>query len=187
MSQQELSMLSRPLTILLVALATAAPTFAADPPSTAAATAPAAPSTDAFLARLVPGNTFEIDSSKLAIATSKSETVKAFATRMVKDHGDAAAKLKQALTEAKLEAPPDALDARHQALYDTLKKKEGVAFDQAYVDAQTTGHVETVALLEAYAREGDNPRLQAFANDVLPTLRAHLDHVKKLHAAAGKR
>jgi putative membrane protein len=185
MSQQEVSMLSRPVTILLVALAAPVPAFAADPPSTAAATAPAL-STDAFLAKLVLGNKFEIDSSKLAGSKSRSETVKAFASRMVRDHNDAAAKLKQALVDAKLEAPIDVLDTRHQALYDELKKKEGMAFDQAYVDAQTKGHVETVTMVEAYARDGDDPRIRAFANDVLPTLRSHLDHVKKLQAATGK-
>lgn len=178
----------RPVTVLLVALAAAAtPALAADPPSTAAASATApAPSTDEFLAKLAPGNKFEIDSSKLAISKSKSETVKGFANQMVKDHSEAAGKLKKALTDAKLKAPADSLDAKHQALYDDLKKKDGVAFDQAYVDAQMKGHVETVAMVEAYAKDGDNPRIKAFANDVLPTLKGHLDHVKKLQAAMGK-
>jgi putative membrane protein len=178
----------RPVTVLLVALAAAAPAaFAADPPSTAAANATTpAPSTDEFLAKLASGNKFEIDSSKLAIAKTKSETVKGFATQMVKDHGEAATKLKQALTDAKLKAPSDSLDAKHQALYDDLKKKDGMAFDQAYVDAQAKGHVETVAMVEAYAKDGDNPRIKAFANEVLPTLRSHLDHVKKMHASMGR-
>lgn len=178
----------RPVTALLVAIAAVAPAFASDPPSTAAAPAPApAPSTAEFLTRLAPGNKFEIDSSKLALTKSKSETVKGFATQMVKDHGEAATKLKQALTDARLKPPSDALDARHQALYDDLKKKDGVAFDQAYVDAQLKGHVETVAMVEAYAQGGDNPRLKAFAGEILPTLQRHLDHAEKLQASAGKR
>jgi putative membrane protein len=178
----------RPATALLVVLVAAVtPAFAADPPSTAAASATApAPSTDEFLAKLAPGNKFEIDSSKLAISKSKSETVKGFASQMVKDHGEAATKLKRAVTDAKLKAPPDSLDAKHQAIYDDLKKKDGMAFDQAYVDAQMKGHVETVAMVEAYAKDGDNPRIKAFANEVLPTLRSHLDHVKKLQASTGK-
>ena len=112
--------------------------------------------------------------------------MKGFASQMVKDHGEAAAKLKQAVTDARLKAPPDSLYAKHQAIYDGLKKKDGMAFDQAYVDAQMTGHVETVAMVEAYAKDGNNPRLKAFANEVLPTLRSHLDHVKRLQASAGK-
>jgi putative membrane protein len=104
---------------------------------------------------------------------------------MVIDHSQAAAKMKQAVADAKAKVPPEALDARRQAIYDELKKKDGAAFDQAYVDAQMKGHVEIVAMVEAYARAGDNARVKAFANDVLPTLRSHLDHVKKLQATKG--
>jgi putative membrane protein len=176
----------RPFALMLIAIAAAAPAaFAADPPSTAAATAPAM-SADEFLMKTAAGNKFEIDSSKLAISKSKSETVKAFANEMVKDHGQAAVKMKQAVTDAKAKAPPDSLDAKHQAIYDDLKKKEGVAFDKAYIDAQAQGHVETVAMFESYAKNGDNPRIKAFANDLLPTLRSHLDHVKKLQTSLGK-
>jgi putative membrane protein len=178
----------RPLTLVLVTLAAAAPAaLAADPPSTAAAsTAVQAPATDEFLTKLAAGNKFEIDSSKLALNKSKSETVKAFANEMVKDHGQAATKMKQAVTDAKAKAPPDQLDARHQAIYDDVKKKEGAAFDQAYVEAQAKGHAETVAMVEAYAKGGDNARIKAFANDILPTLKTHLDKVKKLQASMGK-
>jgi putative membrane protein len=176
----------RPFALMLVALAAVAPAaFAADPPSTAAATT-TAPSTDEFLTKLAAGNKFEIDSSKLAISKSKSESVKAFANQMVTDHGKAAAKMKQAVTDAKAKAPPDSLDAKHQAIYDDLKKKDATAFDQAYVDAQMKGHVETVAMVDAYAKGGDNARIKAFASDILPTLKTHLDHVKTLQASMGK-
>jgi putative membrane protein len=181
----------RPLSILLVASATTcfgAPlTFAADPPSTAAApSARPAVATDAFLSKLAVGNKFEIDSSTLALSRSKSETVKTFASQMVSDHGQAAVKMKQAVTDAKLKAPGDALDARHQAMLDDLKKKDGPAFDQAYVDAQLKGHEETVAMFEAYSTTGDNPRIKQFASDLLPTLRMHLENVRKLQAKTGK-
>ena len=181
----------QPLTAFLVPLATVAlaatapVAFAADPPKTASATVQA-PATDEFLTKLAAGNKFEIDSSKLAISKTKSESVKAFANDMVKDHGQAGAKMKQAVTDAKAKAPPDQLDAKHQAIYDDLKKKDGTAFDQAFVDAQAKGHVETVAMVEAYAQGGDNPRIKAFAKDILPTLKTHLDKVKKLQASMGK-
>jgi putative membrane protein len=173
---------------MLVALAASAPVaFAADPPKTAAAgPAMQAPSTDEFLSKTAIGNKFEIDSSKLALSKSTSETVKAFANQMVKDHGQAAVKMKQAVTDAKTKAPADSLDAKHQAIYDELKKKDGPGFDKTYVDAQMQGHVETVAMFEAYAKNGDNPRIKAFASDLLPTLRTHLDHVKKLQAGMSK-
>jgi putative membrane protein len=180
----------RPVLFVAVALTAAAPAaFAADPPSTAAApgvVATSAMSSDEFLSKLAVGNKFEIDSSKLAISKTHSEQVKAFATQMVSDHGQAAVKMKQAVTDAKAKAPPESLDAKHQAALDDLKsKKDAAAFDKAYVDVQLQGHIDTVALVEAYAQNGDNPRLKAFASDLLPTLHSHLDQVKKLKSAMG--
>jgi len=140
----------------------------------------AVPGTADFLVKAAAGNKFEIDSSRLALDKSKSATVQAFAKMMVKDHEEAAAKMQRAVTEAKLSAPPGALDAKHQAILDDLAKKEGPAFDQAYTDAQLKGHEETVALFKAYADGGENARIKQFAKDLLPTLQKHLDQVRKL-------
>lgn len=138
------------------------------------------PSTADFLNKAAVGNKFEIESSRLALDKSKSEAVRSFATMMIKDHGEAAVKMKSAVTEAKMSAPPEDLDAKHKAMLDDLAKKEGPAFDKAYVAAQLKGHEETVALFRAYANGGDNARIKQFAKDLLPTLQMHLEHVRKL-------
>lgn len=138
------------------------------------------PSTADFLTKAAVGNKFEIESSRLALEKSKSEAVRTFAEMMVKDHGEAAVKMKRAVAEAKVSAPPDAMDARHQALVDDLAKKEGPAFDKVYVDAQLRGHEETVALFKAYSDGGENARIKQFAKDLLPTLQKHLEQVRKL-------
>jgi putative membrane protein len=162
-------------------LASAPGAFAADPPAKqAAAPAMATPSTSTFLTNTAVANLFEIDSSKVALAKTKNDKIKAFANLMVTDHTGAGTKFKQAVTDAKLTPPAEKLDAKHQALLDDLKKKDGAAFDTAYVKAQHDGHVETVAMFEAYAKGGDNARMKQFANEMLPTLKAHLDQVSKL-------
>ena len=162
-------------------LASAPGAFAADPPAKQAAVpAMATPSTSTFLTNTAVANLFEIESSKAALAKTKSDKIKAFANLMVTDHTGAGTKFKQAVTDAKLTPPAEKLDAKHQALLDDLKKKEGAAFDTAYVKAQHDGHVETVAMFEAYAKGGDNARMKQFANEMLPTLKAHLDQVSKL-------
>jgi putative membrane protein len=162
-------------------LASAPAAFAADPPAKqAAAPAMATPSTSTFLTNTAVANLFEIESSKAALAKTKNDKIKAFANLMVTDHTGAGTKFKQAVTDAKLTPPAEKLDAKHQALLDDLKKKEGAAFDTAYVKAQYDGHVETVAMFEAYAKGGDNARMKQFANEMLPTLKAHLDQVSKI-------
>lgn len=167
---------------LVVAVASVMPAIAADPPAKqAAAPAMATPSTSAFLTNTAVANLFEIESSKEALARTRNDKVKAFANQMVTDHTAAGTKFKQAVMEAKLTPPVAKLDAKHQAVLDDLKKKDGAAFDAAYVKAQRDGHVETVAMFEAYARGGDNARMKAFAGEMLPTLKGHLDQVAKLH------
>jgi putative membrane protein len=52
---------------------------------------------------------------------------------------------------------------------------KGVVYT-AYIKAQYDGHVETVGMFETYAKG----RMKQFANDMLPTLKMHLDHVSKL-------
>jgi putative membrane protein len=155
--------------------------FAADPPAKQAAVpAMATPSTSTFLTNTAGANLFEIESSKAALAKVKNDKVKAFANLMVTDHTGAGTKFKQAVADAKLTPPAEKLDAKHQALLDDLKKKDGAAFDSAYVKAQHDGHVETVAMFEAYAKGGDNARMKQFANEMLPTLKTHLDQVSKI-------
>jgi len=166
--------------VLITGLA-ASVAFAADPASTASAPARSMASADAFLKQTAVGNQFEIDSSKLALSKSNSTDVKAFATQMVSDHGAAATKFKKAVSDAKLKEPSSSLDDKHDNLMKVLRAKNGPDFDRAYVDAQKQGHVETVALFESYAKDGDNPRLKQFAQELLPTLREHLDHVRKLN------
>lgn len=175
------------LTALWLAAATlplslaAAPAFAADPPARQAAVpAMATPSTATFLANTAASNQFEIESSKVALTKTRNDKVKSFANQMVTDHTSAGTKFKQAVADAKLTPPPEKLDAKHQALLDDLKKKDGAGFDAAYIKAQTDGHVETVGMFEAYAKGGDNARMKQFAGDMLPTLKTHLDAVRQL-------
>ena len=172
---------------LLAAIGFATAAVAADPPGNPAgspatgslATAPAVPATT-FIAKVAAGNQFEIDSSELALARTRSEPVKAFARRMVDDHTAAGTRFKQAISDSKLTAPPEKLDAAHQAVFDSLKGKDAASFDKAYIDAQYKAHVETVDLFTAYARDGDNARLKKFAAELLPTLQSHLEHVSKM-------
>ena len=98
-------------------LASAPAAFAADPPGKqAAAPAMATPSTSTFLTNTAVANLFEIESSKVALAKTKNDKIKAFANLMVTDHTGAGTKFKQAVTDAKLTPPAEKLDAKHQAL-----------------------------------------------------------------------
>jgi putative membrane protein len=92
--------------------------------------------------------------------------------------------MKQALGDAKIAAPPEALNAKDQRTLDNLRIAKGAVFNKAYIEAQYNAHVETLNLFGAYAKNGDNPRLKTLASELLPTLQSHLDHITRLRSSS---
>lgn len=123
------------------------------------------------------GGMFEIESSNLALQRSKNPRLRQFAQMMVSDHQKAAARLKQAHPHG----VAGELDDTHAQIMDRLKAADAETFDALYVAEQTVAHQQAVTLFEGYASGGDNRALRAYASETLPTLRAHLDAVKKLN------
>jgi putative membrane protein len=125
-------------------------------------------------------NLFAIESSRLALGRSQSGMIKEFADRMIGDHTRAANRTRQLLGEMGATMPTAMLEPAHQKQLDALKAVPDAQFDKAYVEAQYTAHVQSIALIREYARSGDNERLKALAAELLPVLTSHLDHVTGL-------
>lgn len=127
---------------------------------------------------------FEVSSSKLALERGVGGEVKSFAEQMIADHGAANAEL--AALVASMNPPmtaPTELNGKHRGMLQTLNEAgPGNPSTRAYVDAQRAAHNEAVALFTAYAANGDNAQLQAFARKHLPTLQAHLDHIRRIES-----
>ena len=163
--------------VVLLVMGIANAVHAADPAQKQDA-APAPP-TATFVAEAAQGNQFEIVSSTLAL--QRSDQVKAFANHMISDHTTAAEKLKRVLEQEHLTAPSDQLDAKHKAALEDLNGKlDSPAFDKAYVEAQYRAHRAAVDLFKAYGKGGESRALRRLADELLPTLQAHLAAVEKL-------
>jgi putative membrane protein len=135
-----------------------------------------------FATKAASANELEIESSKLALKTSKNKDILAFAKQMVADHTKAATAFKAAVGKASgVTAPAPGLAPPDQAKLDDLKtKKAGDDFDQAYVHLQKDAHKDAVNLFDSYAEHGGDPALKAFAADTLPTLQSHKDMIDKM-------
>lgn len=124
---------------------------------------------------------FEIATSRLALDTSKSASVKKYANQMITAHTGSTDKLKSTTAGLTPAITPDpTLNAAQQASLDALKTKTGADFDAAYISAQQSGHQETLDALKAYAATGDVPALKTFATGLVPTVTAHLNMAKSL-------
>jgi putative membrane protein len=133
--------------------------------------------TDAeFVAKAASGGLFEVKSSQLALEKATKAECKALAEMMVKDHTKANDELKTVASKAGVPLPAE-LAPHHQKMLNDLKTARD--FDTAYVDAQLKAHVEAVDLFTAASTGVKDPGLRDFAAKTLPTLKMHLDHVKK--------
>ena len=155
--------------------------LAATPPDSAARGPQTAMTTEDFLRQAVAMLKFEVASSQLALRKTRSDIVQKFAHQLIIDYSAAGMKFRQAVADAKLKLPRDALDASHKALSDELAHTPpGKAFAKAFVEVQIRGLRDDLELFEAYARSGDDERMKFFAQEMVPVLRGSLDQAEKL-------
>ncbi|MGO4839319.1 DUF4142 domain-containing protein, partial [Rhizobiaceae sp. 2RAB30] len=88
---------------------------------------------DRLFAQLVTaGGMAEVDLGKFAADKTDHDGVKAFANRMVRDHGKANEQLKSVADKSKIPLPR-AVDADHQKIRSDLEKLDGAEFNLAYM------------------------------------------------------
>jgi putative membrane protein len=134
-----------------------------------------------FANKVAISDTFEIQSSQLALTKQPDADTKPFAEKMVSDHQKTSSELKALVGSGKVKATlPSALDSEHQRTLDELKLKNGNDFDRSYDAIQLKAHQEAVSLFDAYSKNGDNSDLKSWAATTLPHLKEHLSMAQKL-------
>jgi len=174
-------------------LAVSGPAFAAEqkkgaeakPASSENAGGKVAAEDQEFVTTAAQGGIGEVKSGELAKEKGSSPEVKELAGMMVGDHTKANDDLKKIATAKGFQVPTET-DAKHQAALDKMGKLSGAEFDKAYLAQMDKDHKKTVSDFEKASKSLKDPELKAFAEKTLPTLRGHLDHVKKVESAQGK-
>jgi putative membrane protein len=100
---------------------------------------------------------------------------------MITDHTESGNKLK-ALAKRKGMRLSAALDAAQQAEMRKLSKLRGAAFDRAYMEMMVSDHEKDVSEFEKQADSGNDRDFKAFAVEVLPTLKLHLELARETAA-----
>ena len=160
------------LLILGGALAIALPTFGF--------AQPAAPPADQYVTMAGQSDEFEIQSAKLAVEKG-SPAVRNFGRQMITDHTKSTAMVMAAAKASGLPASPPPLTADQQAMLTELQGESGDAFDKTYVSQQLTAHQQALALQDAYAKGGDDPKLKAAAAHIVPVVQRHLSLLQAMH------
>jgi putative membrane protein len=126
--------------------------------------------------------TFEYESSRLALQRAQRRGVKDYASRLMAEYRPTFARLTAGAgafsglpsqpSDANASTRPFVDDRRAQML-NQLASAEGRAFDRLYIDMQAGMQQETLALYATYIQSGDDPALLAFARESLPMLQEH--------------
>jgi len=134
------------------------------------------------------GGQLEVDLGKLATEKGSSDDVKKFGQKMVDDHGKANDELKQLATDkgVDLTKAMDAAMKKSEKQKDTLSKKDGAAFDKAYMSMMVKDHEKDVKEFEEASKNAEDADLKAWAAKTLPTLQEHLTMAKDTESKLGK-
>jgi putative membrane protein len=142
-----------------------------------------------FILQAHQGNMAEVALSRLALAPGRnaSPDVRQYAQMMVQEHPQADARLLQLAQRKGVTIPQSqALDAEHQQTSERLAQLSGRNFDRAYMRAMVTDHLRTVALFQQQAQRGQDPDVRAFATQLLPSLRQHLQMARAMADDGGQ-
>ena len=133
----------------------------------------ATPEDKEFVVKAGMGGLYEVQAGNLALQKAESAGVRAFAQRMVTDHGKANAELAN-LATAKGLALPAELEGEHEHAIEHLNTLSGAEFDKAYMEHMRSDHQKDVAEFEKASTSAQDADIKAFAAKTLPTLREHL-------------
>lgn len=126
-------------------------------------------------------NDFAIASGNMAMARSKNENIRGFASRSIAEANDAAQSLGRVRSEAGVFYAPDAAVGPKTAnLLQQLNGLQGPAFDTAYADAQLAIVTDAEAQYGAYSQNGRSGPLRRYAQEVFPKIKMQLENAKRI-------
>ena len=128
-----------------------------------------------FLVNAAEINLEEIKLGQLAQEKGSLAEVRDLGKMMVDAHNKAMNDL-SALAKTKVVTIPSAPTDKADDAYKKLNEKTGNKFDKEYCDMMVDGHKEAISKFEKAAADAKDPDIKAWASNMLPELRTHLDH-----------
>jgi putative membrane protein len=132
-----------------------------------------------FMVKAVNGAQFEVVLGHLAETNGAKPGVKRFGEMMVRDHSMGGETLR-GLAASKRIVMPDTLSNQQEKERKELEKKNGAAFDKAYVKMMVDDHKEDISEFQRAAINANDPDIRALAAANIPILQQHLDSAQSL-------
>ncbi|WP_313069420.1 DUF4142 domain-containing protein [Atlantibacter hermannii] len=152
----------------------------------AAANAKLSSGDEQALKDMAQANINEVAAAKIALSKAESSEVKAYAQKMVDDHGSALTKV-QAVAKQKGVTLPTEPDAKHKAMAEKLEKQSGDDFDKMYMEnAGTKDHEMVLSELKSDAEKIKDPDVKALADAHTPVVEQHLKEAQQMEKQKDK-
>jgi putative membrane protein len=131
------------------------------------------------------GNLAESELGQLAEQKATTPAIKEFGRWMYTDHELVGLKWLEAILGDEHESFQPTLTAEQTQLKQKLEGLSGTQFDQQYVQHMLQDHEKTVPVFEKEAKEGHNPAIRAYAQDMTPVIEQHLVEIRELAGTSG--
>ena len=168
----------------LGALLIAAPAWAQNAANPGAAQ-PLSQQDQTFVKEAGAGNLAEADAGKLAMEKGGTPAIREFGRWMYTDHGLTANNWLKAIMAEQNQPFQPTLTAEQQQMQQKLERLSGRQFDREYTQGMVMDHEKTIPVFEREARDGQNPMIKDYAQNLIPVLQQHLDEIKILAGESG--
>jgi putative membrane protein len=136
----------------------------------------------AFLVAAAETDLMEIEIGKLAQTKGTDPGVKEFGKMLVADHSKSAEDTKPLADKLQVSLPTSITEKGKEHYNELNDKKAGQEFDEKFSEMMVKGHEEAVSKMQDAAEKANNPEIRAWAANMVPTLKMHLEHAKGLKA-----
>jgi putative membrane protein len=137
-----------------------------------------------FMVTAAEGGMLEVRLGEIAKKKGATQQVRDFGAMMVTDHGKAGDNLKVIAAKHGVTLPAE-LNAENQAVVNRLRRLSGDAFDKAYITEMVKAHSKDASAFEVASKKAKDRDLKAFAQQMLPVIKMHLQHIKGMANSGG--
>lgn len=139
-----------------------------------------------FVSDAASGGMMEVELGTMAVQNASSQEVKDFGRRMIDDHSKVNDELKSIAAGENIPVPAT-LKTENRDEVDKLSKLSGSDFDKEYMDTMVKDHQKDIKDFEDMAQNAQDPKIKAFAQKTLPTLRQHLKMAQDIQQSLGNK
>lgn len=137
-----------------------------------------------FLAHEARGGAYELAIAQLAAQKATRDDIKAYAQRIVSEHGQANATLQQLARSKGLLLPAGGMTNDEQTRFAGLQNLQGTDLDRAYVEEAVRTDAEDKRDLAQEAKTTHDPEIRTYVQDVSTKEAQHEQAVKQLRAGS---